>query len=50
VRTNTKALARAIAEIDEEAWVDIAYPVGGKAQVAECIYCDDETVAVAVQV
>jgi len=38
VRTNTNALARAIADIDEKAWVDIAYPVGGKAQVAECIY------------
>jgi len=38
VRTNNKGPARAIAEIDEDAWVDIDYPVGGEAQVAECTY------------
>ena len=38
VRTRTKGLASAIAAIDEEAWVAIAYPAGGEAQVAECVY------------
>jgi Transposase DDE domain group 1 len=38
VRTGVKALSRAIAAISEEAWVEIAYPEGGRAQVAECIY------------
>ena len=38
VRTGTKALARAIAGIDEDAWAEIAYPEGGRAQVAECTY------------
>ena len=30
VRTGTKALAQAIAAIDEEAWIDIDYPEGGR--------------------
>ncbi|MHB1613140.1 MAG: IS1380 family transposase [Actinomycetes bacterium] len=34
LRANTKALARVIAGIDEDAWVEIAYPDGGRAQVA----------------
>jgi len=38
VRTGTKALAKAIAAIAEDAWVEIDYPEGGRAQVAECIY------------
>ena len=38
VRTRTKGLASAIAAIDDKAWVAIAYPAGGEAQVAECIY------------
>jgi hypothetical protein len=38
VRTGTKALARAIAAIAEETWVEIDYPEGGRAQVADCIY------------
>ena len=38
VRTRTKGLASAIAAIDEKAWVPIAYPAGGEAQVAECVY------------
>lgn len=38
MRCGTKALATAIAAIDEGAWTAIVYPVGGEAQVAECIY------------
>jgi hypothetical protein len=38
VRTGTKAIDKAIAEIDESSWVAIAYPVGGEAMVAECTY------------
>jgi hypothetical protein len=38
VRTNTKAVARAIAAIDEDAWIDIDYTLDGQAQVAETIY------------
>jgi len=38
VRTRTKGLAGAIAAIDDAAWVAITYPVGGEAQVAECVY------------
>jgi hypothetical protein len=38
VRANHKGPARAIAGIDEDAWVDIDYTVDGQAQVAECIY------------
>lgn len=38
VRTRTKGLASAIAAIDEAAWVAIAYPAAGEAQVAECVY------------
>ena len=38
IRTNTKGADAAIAAIDEDAWVDIDYPAGGKAQVAECTY------------
>ena len=38
VRTNTKGLARAIAAIDEDAWVEIDYPEGGVAAVAETTY------------
>jgi len=40
VRTGTKALARAIAGIDERAWERIDYPDGGEAEVAECTYKD----------
>jgi hypothetical protein len=35
VRCGFKAVAAAIESIDEDAWVDIAYPDGGVAQVAE---------------
>jgi hypothetical protein len=35
-----KAVVRAIEAIDEDAWRDIDYTVGGKAQVAECPYGD----------
>ena len=38
VRTGNTAIARAIATIDEEAWVDIDYTPDGEAQVAECTY------------
>ena len=38
VRTRTKGVAGAIAAIDENAWVAIAYTAGGEAQVAECVY------------
>jgi hypothetical protein len=38
IRTNTKGPDAAIAAIAEDAWVDIDYPAGGKAQVAECAY------------
>lgn len=38
VRTNTKAVAKVIAAIDEDAWADIAYTVNGQAQVAETEY------------
>jgi hypothetical protein len=38
VRTGTKALDKAIAAIDESAWVSIEYPTGGEAMVAECTY------------
>jgi hypothetical protein len=38
VRCNTKGIADAIATIAEDAWVDIDYPDGGRAQVAECAY------------
>ena len=38
IRTNTKGPDAAIAAIAEDAWVDIDYPDGGKAQVAECTY------------
>jgi len=38
VRTNTKGLARAIAQIPEDAWTPIEYPDGGQAAVAETIY------------
>lgn len=38
VRTGTKTLARAIAGIAEDAWVEIDYPEGGRAEVAECTY------------
>ena len=38
VRTGTKALAKVIATIAEEAWVEIDYPEGGRAEVAECTY------------
>ena len=40
VRTGNPAIARAIATIDEEAWVDIDYTPDGEAQVAECTYRD----------
>ena len=38
VRANHKGPAKAIAGIDEEAWVDIDYTPDGQAQVAECTY------------
>ena len=38
VRTGNTAIRRAIATIDESAWVEIDYPPGGQAQVAECVY------------
>jgi hypothetical protein len=38
VRTGTKALDKAIAAIDESAWVSIEYPTGGEAAVAETTY------------
>lgn len=38
VRANTKAVARAIAAIDDTAWTTIGYPEDGEAQVAECVY------------
>ncbi len=38
VRTNNKGPAKAIAAIDEDAWVDIDYTSVGEAQVAECTY------------
>jgi Transposase DDE domain group 1 len=38
VRTNTKAVARAIATIDDNAWRPIDYTPDGEAQVAECVY------------
>lgn len=38
VRANTPAVAAAIAAIDEDDWVDIAYTPDGVAQVAECRY------------
>lgn len=38
VRTNSKGVAAAIAEIDEAVWVDIDYTPDGQAQVAECVY------------
>ena len=38
VRCGFKAVAAAIESIDEDAWVDIAYPDGGVAQVAETTY------------
>lgn len=40
VRTGHKPLAAAIAAIDEDHWVDIAYTPDGQAQVAETIYND----------
>src|SRR4029077_2256808 len=38
VRCGFNAVAAAIDSIDEDAWVDIAYPDGGAAQVAETTY------------
>jgi Transposase DDE domain group 1 len=38
VRTNTKAVAKVIAQIAEDAWVDIAYTPDGQAQVAQTEY------------
>lgn len=38
VRTGSTALTRAIAAIAEEDWVEIDYPEGGKAEVAETTY------------
>jgi hypothetical protein len=38
VRCGFSAVAAAIDRIDEDSWVDIAYPDGGAAQVAETIY------------
>lgn len=38
VRTGNPAITNAIAQIDDASWVDIEYPRGGHAQVAECRY------------
>jgi hypothetical protein len=38
VRTNTTGIAAAIAQIPDNAWVDIDYTPDGQAQVAECAY------------
>jgi hypothetical protein len=38
IRCGFKAVAAAIEQIDDNAWVDIAYPDGGQAQVAETAY------------
>lgn len=38
VRANTKGIAGVIARIDETAWVQIGYPAGGEAQVAETVH------------
>ncbi len=38
VRTNTKAVAEAVAAINEQAWVNIDYTGDGQAQVAETVY------------
>ena len=38
VRCGFKAVAAAIEQIDDNAWTDIKYPDGGKAQVAETTY------------
>jgi hypothetical protein len=38
VRTNTTRIAAAIAQILDDAWVDIDYTPDGQAQVAECAY------------
>jgi Transposase DDE domain group 1 len=38
VRTGNTAVSKAIATIDETAWVDIDYTPDGQAQVAECTY------------
>ncbi len=38
VRTGDKAVARAIAEIEEKDWVGIDYTPGAEAEVAECTY------------
>ena len=38
VRTNSKGIAAAITEIDEDAWIEIDYTTGGQAQVADCVY------------
>jgi hypothetical protein len=40
----TKPIRRAIATIDEQAWVDIVYPDGGVAQVAETRYRGDRLI------
>ena len=41
VRCGVKTIAAAIATIDEDAWIDIAYPEGGQAQVADTTYTTD---------
>jgi hypothetical protein len=38
IRCGFKAVAAAIEQIDDNAWIDIAYPDGGQAQVAETTY------------
>jgi len=38
IRTATRGIVACIAAIDESDWRSIAYPVGGEAMVAECIY------------
>jgi hypothetical protein len=40
----TKPIRAAIATIDEQAWVDIVYPDGGIAQVAETRYQGDRLI------
>jgi Transposase DDE domain group 1 len=40
----TKPIRQAVAAIDEQAWVDIVYPDGGQAQVAETRYQGDRLI------
>ena len=40
----TKPIRAAIATIDEQAWVDIVYPEGGMAEVADTRYQGDRLI------